>query len=250
MKTLCLFLLTLLCGCTVAFGEVIPFDTKIDFDQQVVESDGVWLVRFCSSSCTSADDDVLAKLSDLVKGIWSVATVSSTNEIADSYKIQKSPTYYIFSADKSKPLQYKGKTDPESLVQVMMDETIQMFQTRIGGRPSGTNGSSGGSSGGGSSNGKKKGASVVVEATEANYEEVVLNNPHVVLVAFTAPWVSHSVRFIMHHAYSINKINNNSHLLSTFIVRILQKIRTGMVQCRSTVGRRRCHTGQCRCHNE
>ena len=65
-----------------------------------------------------------------------------------------------------------------------MSVARQVAMDRLGGRKTGGGGSSGGGrSGGGSSDGKD-----VVQLTDSNFEETVINSEDMWLVEFFAPW--------------------------------------------------------------
>jgi protein disulfide-isomerase A6 len=135
-------------------------------------------------------------LGSVMKGIFHVAVVDLTTEtgqeIATSLPATGSlapNTIIILGNDKSTPVLYKGASDYKSLVENLVQVASTVFQERA-------QSVLGGGSSSKSSSGKKSkaGPSRVIQLTSANFEAKVLQNPEVVVVAFTAPWCGHCTR--------------------------------------------------------
>jgi protein disulfide-isomerase A6 len=195
-------------------------DSPTMFADQILHSDKVWMVLFykdgsfdsTSSSNDSTDALILdyEGLGEICRGICNLAAVPVSTEggknIADKYtkvlastsKIGVSyPSILIFTDNKEKPVLYSGKMDARALLQQILDSTVQTLNQRTTEHPrTYTRSSTGGGSGstgseGGNSNSRRnsnQGGSRVVPLTSDNFQEKVLNNPLVSLIAFVAPW--------------------------------------------------------------
>jgi protein disulfide-isomerase A6 len=170
--------------------EVIP--TVTDF-RELLADPGVWMVYFTDGNKVDKELEVnFSALGTVMKGIFHVAvvdlTTSTGQEISASMPTLAPNSIIILGNDKTNPVLYKGASDYKSLVENLVQVASTVFQERaqsvLGG---------GGSSK--SSNSKSKaGPSRVIQLTSANFEEQVLQNPEVVVVAFTAPWCGHCKR--------------------------------------------------------
>lgn len=209
-----LYVCSFLAACTntvlsVAAGAKTPwFENASDIEviskvtdfRDVLEDPGVWMVHFSDGSKTDKElEGNYAALGTVMKGIFHVAVVDLTTtagkEIAESMPSLVPNSIIILGDDKTKPVLYKGASDYKSLVEKLVQVAANVFQERatsvLGG--AGANSSSGSSSSS-SSNKRKGGPSRVVQLTSANFEEQVLKNHAVVVVAFTAPWCGHCKR--------------------------------------------------------
>ena len=173
--------------------------SKVTDFRDVLEDPGVWMVHF--SDGTGQDKQLeknYAALGTVMKGIFHVAVVDLTTpvgkEIGASMPTLVPNSIIILGDDKTKPVLYKGETDYKGLVEKLVQVAATVFQERATSVLSG--GQAGSSPNGSSGNGNKKkgGPSRVVELTGANFEKEVLQNPAVVVVAFTAPWCGHCTR--------------------------------------------------------
>eukprot|EP00548_Thalassiothrix_antarctica_P007218 CAMPEP_0194131032 /NCGR_PEP_ID=MMETSP0152-20130528/1882_1 /TAXON_ID=1049557 /ORGANISM="Thalassiothrix antarctica, Strain L6-D1" /LENGTH=457 /DNA_ID=CAMNT_0038825685 /DNA_START=27 /DNA_END=1400 /DNA_ORIENTATION=+ len=193
MINLCLFALTYLVVAKASLYDrdvhVQTFTEKEVFDQSVLQSDGVWFVQFCKNDNEKCQKSVpiFSKTAEITKGFFHLAMVDMESEggqaIANDYSTAKLPAHYIFSPE-SKPKKYTGDLDvSQKLLQALMDETVNIFQHRNGAQMNMNENKESSSS-----SSKSSVKDLVVDATESSYDEVVLNNPNVVLVAFVAPW--------------------------------------------------------------
>jgi protein disulfide-isomerase A6 len=174
--------------------------TEVTDFQALLEDPGVWMVHFYSGTVEDKQlEKNYAALGTVMKGIFHVAVVDLTTPVGQEIGASISPPFapnsiIILGDDKTKPVLYKGETDYKGLVEKLVQVAAAVFQDRatavLGGGQAGSspNGSSS------SSNKKKGGPSKVVQLTAANFEEQVLQNPAVVVVAFTAPWCGHCTR--------------------------------------------------------
>lgn len=175
------------------------------FDNTVVQSDALWLVQICNPQQDPCQvlSEHYSNLASLMKGVFRTAYIDVTTgeggEIANKFRmdVSKLPALYWFLDDKTKPEAVPRPVDGmESLTVLVMNkmaETIsaraqklgleinlqggtgqdqQKQQKKTGGRKK-----------------KSKGPSKVVHVTgEEEFENKVIMDPLVSMVAFTAPW--------------------------------------------------------------
>ncbi|CAL8096265.1 unnamed protein product [Calicophoron daubneyi] len=167
-----------------AFGLYDPSDDVIELTEknfdQVTSSSGVWLVEFYQPWCGHCKSlaPEWKKAATMLKGVVKVGAVNGNDQqsLHSRYSIRGVPTVYIFSKDKSQPTTYQGARQADSIVQAALQEVKKLVESRMGGR----------SSGGGDSSG-----SDVVQLTDANFDEIVLNSEEPWLVEYFAPWCGH-----------------------------------------------------------
>jgi protein disulfide-isomerase A6 len=173
-------------------------ESYADFTSTVLESDSIWMIQFYHSNSASAKQlvDVWKTLATMMKGLFAIGAVDlatdSGRRVAEQYKqgsidVTKAklhPAILILGDDKkTKPhskvslSSAKGK-EMETLVQALTNAASQTIQVRFGGPQTRATFDT----------------PPFVELTSENYEEMVLNNPAVVAVAFTAPWCGHCKR--------------------------------------------------------
>lgn len=196
-------------------ANVVIITKSSEFDQ-VLKSDGVWMVQFYAPWCGHCQKLApdYKKLGELYKGIVSIAAVDATStsgkRIASNYQVQGFPSLYIFANDKKKPTKYEGGRDMQSMVQALANAIVQTIQER---------GQGGGGGGGGdtsSSRGSEqtsRGPSKVVKLTAANFDETVLKNPLVSMVAFIAPWCGHCKKLLPEWEEAAQKLNGEGAFL-------------------------------------
>uniref|UniRef100_A0AC35UG00 Protein disulfide-isomerase n=1 Tax=Rhabditophanes sp. KR3021 TaxID=114890 RepID=A0AC35UG00_9BILA len=168
-------------------GDVVEL-TEANFEQQVIKSDAVWIVKFYSPNCghcVAMTEDFL-KAAKALKGLAKVGAVDMTQHrsVGGPYNIQGFPTIKIFGANKKKPLDFNGQRTAASFVESCIKEVSATAKARLGGKSSGSSGNNGKSGG---NNGKSE----VVDLTESNFDELVYNSDSAWLVAYTAPWCGH-----------------------------------------------------------
>ena len=159
-----------------AESNVVVLTKSSDFDK-VLKSDGIWMVQFFAPWCGHCQDFAprYEKLAQIFNGIVHIAAVDATTStgesIAATYNVQGFPTILIFGHDKTNPQTYQGSRDPTGMGQALISSIMEVVNARNKGHTP-----------------RNKGPSKVVDLTNANFDEKVLNNPQVSMIAFVAPW--------------------------------------------------------------
>ncbi|CAB3400897.1 unnamed protein product [Caenorhabditis bovis] len=162
--------------------------TASNFDSKVLKSDDIWIVEFYAPWCGHCKNLVpeYKKAATALKGIAKVGAVDMTQHqsVGSPYNVQGFPTLKIFGADKKKPVDFNGQRTAQAITDAIFAEAKKTVSARLGGK-------SGGSSSGGSGKRGGSGGNDVVELTDSNFEELVLNSKDMWLVEFFAPWCGH-----------------------------------------------------------
>ena len=164
------------------------FHKKSDFEQRVIQSNGIWMVQFYSPSCENCQQfsSTYNLMAGVTKGVFNLAAVDATvgvgQRIANAYGVKEFPSLYIFGNDKTKPKQYNGKRDLQEVITALTEETAILFSSRFRA-----------AAGGAEQQQKKNGSnkSHVLQLNNDNFEQQILTNPQVSMVAFVAPWCGH-----------------------------------------------------------
>lgn len=163
--------------------------TASNFRSKVLDSDELWLVEFYAPWCGHCKSlaPEWKKAATQLKGVANVGAVDMTvhQSVGGPYGIQGFPTIKIFGYNKNKPKDYNGARSSASIVEFAFKELRQMIKDRESG---GSSDNSDDSSSGGS------GENHVVELTDANFKELVLDSEEPWLVEFFAPWCGHCKR--------------------------------------------------------
>jgi len=101
--------------------------TDSNFEETVLKSKDMWLVEFYAPWCGHCKKlaPEWAKAASMLKGQIKVAKIDATSEqrMASKYNIQGYPTIKIFPpGDKTKPEDYSGPREAESIVQVALSK--------------------------------------------------------------------------------------------------------------------------------
>ncbi|XP_071505996.1 protein disulfide-isomerase A6 homolog [Diadema antillarum] len=162
--------------------------TASNFKTEVINSDDVWMVEFYAPWCghCKALAPEWRKAAAALKGIVKVGAVDMDihASVGSPYNVRGFPTIKVFGADKDSPSDYQGARTAAGIV----DEAMKAAKNLVNSRLSGSGFRSGGGSGG------SGGKSDVVELTDSNFEEKVLNSNDLWLVEFFAPWCGHCKR--------------------------------------------------------
>ncbi|KAJ8387929.1 hypothetical protein AAFF_G00148630 [Aldrovandia affinis] len=164
-----------------------------NFNREVVQSDSLWLIEFYAPWCghcqrLTAD---WKKVATALKGVVKVGAVDADQHksLGSQYGIRGFPTLKVFGVNKNKPEDYQGARSTQAIVDGAMNALRSLVKDRMSGKAGGSDQSrQSGSGGGGSGGGSKKD---VVELTDDNSDNLVLNGEEVWLVEFFAPWCGH-----------------------------------------------------------
>ena len=210
----CALLLISLFASALAFYEDEPhvkiFHKKSDFEQQVIQSNGIWMVQFYSPSCGNCQQfsPTYKLMAGVIKGVFNVAAVDATagvgKRIANAYGVNEFPSLYIFGNDKTKPKLYNGKRDLQEVISALTEETAILFSSRFRA-----------AAGGAEQQPKKKGAekSYVLKLNTNNFEQQIITNSQVSMVAFVAPWCGHCKMLLPEWEAAAEQLANEDVLL-------------------------------------
>jgi len=183
--------------------------TPDNFQKMVIESHFVWIVEFYAPWCGHCRALVpeYKKASNALKGIVRLGAVDADQHksLGAKYGVQGFPTIKIFGTNKNSPTDYRGARSADGIVSEAMSVARTVAMDRLSGKKTGgSGGSSGGGSGrsgGGSSDGKD-----VVELTDSNFEQLVVNSDDMWLVEFFAPWCGHCKNLAPHWASAATEL--------------------------------------------
>lgn len=192
LKLFSTFLGVLLISSTLALyspsDEVVMLNSA-NFKSKVLESNELWLVEFFAPWCGHCKNlaPEWSKAAKALKGVVKIGAVDMDQDgsIGQPYNIRGFPTIKIFGSNKNSPTDYQGARTAQSIVDTAMTQLKAMVNERLTGKSGGSG--SGSNSGSGSSGNSKD----VIELTDSNFEELVLNSDDVWLVEFFAPWCGH-----------------------------------------------------------
>ncbi|XP_072313078.1 protein disulfide-isomerase A6 [Eucyclogobius newberryi] len=166
--------------------------TPANFNREVLQSDGLWLVEFYAPWCGHCKSltPEWKKAATVLKGVVNVGAVDADQHksLGGQYGIRGFPTIKVFGANKNKPEEYQGGRTSQAIVDSAINALKTLVKDRLSGKAGGSSykqsGGGGGSSGGGS-------AQDVVELTDDNFDKLVLGGDDVWMVEFFAPWCGH-----------------------------------------------------------
>lgn len=176
---------------TMAHGLYSPKDdvtilNASNFKSKVLDSDELWLVEFYAPWCGHCKSlaPEWQKAAKALKGVVNVGAIdmdqSDAQSVGAPYGIKGFPTIKIFGKNKNSPKDYQGGRTAQAIVDEALNQLKSLVKERLNGKSS-----SGGSKSSGSS------SNDVIELTESNFEELVLNSDDMWLVEFFAPWCGH-----------------------------------------------------------
>lgn len=176
--------------------------TKDTFDSLVVNSDDLWLVEFYAPWCghckTLAPE--FDKAANALKGMVKLGAVDMTQEqsVGTPYDIKGFPTLKVFGNNKKKPTDFNGERTARAIIDQMVNEVKKMANERMSGPKASSSGSSGSSNShshshsSGSKHDDHATGEDVVELTNDNFKELVVDQDGVGwMIIFYAPWCGH-----------------------------------------------------------
>ena len=179
--------------------------TPNNFASKVMNSDDVWLVEFYAPWCGHCQSlaPEWSKAARALKGVVKVAAVDADahQSLGGQYGVRGFPTIKIFGANKNSPTDYQGGRTADAIVQGALNAVREVVQQRLNGGSSGRSGSSSGGS-----------QADVVELTDSNFDELVLNSKDIWLVEFFAPWCGHCKNLAPHWASAASELKGRVRL--------------------------------------
>ncbi|KAG6460363.1 protein disulfide-isomerase A6 homolog [Manduca sexta] len=165
--------------------------TPSNFDRLVTNSDEVWIVEFFAPWCGHCKNLVpeYKKAARALKGIVKVGAVDADNHksLSQKYGVTGFPTIKIFTGSKHTP--YQGQRTAEAFVDAALKAAKERAYDNLGKKPSG---------------GSDK--SDVIELTDSNFKELVLDSEDLWLVEFFAPWCGHCKNLEPHWAKAATEL--------------------------------------------
>ncbi|XP_076456870.1 protein disulfide-isomerase A6 homolog [Babylonia areolata] len=162
-----------------------------NFHSKVINGDELWIVEFYAPWCGHCQSltPEWKKAASALKGIIKVGAVNADEHsgLGSQYGVRGFPTIKFFGLDKFKPQDYQGQRTASGIVDFSISQAKSAASARLSGKKSSGGGSK--SSGGGS--GKAADPADMVELTDSNFEEEVLEHEGMVMVEFYAPWCGH-----------------------------------------------------------
>lgn len=149
-----------------------------EFDNNVPNGDEVWIVKFYVPWCEHCRNFVseYEKAAKALKGVVKVGAVNADEypELSNKYHVSGFPTVKIFGGNKNKPEDYKGGR----IAQELVDAALRVLRHKV------------------NTSLERKSRSIsgkehVIQLTDSNFEELVLNSNDTWLVEFFAPWCAH-----------------------------------------------------------
>lgn len=173
------------CTCLYSSTDDVVELTPNNFQRLVTNSDELWIVEFYAPWCGHCQQ--LApdwkKAASALKGVVKVGAVNADEHqsLGGQYGIRGFPTIKVFGLDKNKPTDYQGPRQASGIVDAALSAASSMAKQRLTGKK--------GSGGGGGS--KQADPDAVIELTDSNFNEMVLQSEDIWLVEFFAPWCGH-----------------------------------------------------------
>ncbi|GFS76046.1 protein disulfide-isomerase A6 [Nephila pilipes] len=173
------------------------------FPSRVLDSDEIWIVEFYAPWCGHCQALVseYSKMAAAVKGLVKVGAVNADQHqsLGQKYEIRGFPTIKIFGVNKNKPRDFSGQRTAQGMVDELFRELKNQVQAKLSGKKSD-------SSSGGSKSRKEGDPNDVIELTDSNFQETVLESNDMWLVEFYAPWCGHCQRLAPHWAEAATEL--------------------------------------------
>lgn len=166
------------------------------FQDTVESSPSIWMIHMYNTSVTPKQAEIISALAELLKGIFRVGAIDMTvcqdvQTIQAKYSLSSSSSSLVLLADEKRHRAVKVISTTDMNLQKLTDSILQvagqtiMERSRNLGMHTPPN------------NNKLDDDAInkiVMTVTDATFEKDVLQNPAVVMVAFTAPWCGHCKR--------------------------------------------------------
>lgn len=199
-----ILVLAAVCAVTTAFyssGDGVVDLTPSNFDKEVTNSDALWIVEFYAPWCGHCQQltPEWKKAAKALQGVVKVGAVNADEhkQLGGRFSIQGFPTIKIFGLNKNQPEDYQGGRTADAIVNTAISKATSMVKDRLKGK-SGSGGGGGGSHSSGGGGSKKSDPDAVIELTDSNFEDLVLNSEDFWLVEFFAPWCGHCKNLAPH----------------------------------------------------
>ncbi|CAH0724569.1 unnamed protein product, partial [Brenthis ino] len=165
--------------------------TPSNFERLVSNSDEVWIVEFFAPWCGHCKNLVpeYKKAARALKGIAKVGAVDADQykELSQKYGVSGFPTIKVFTGSKHTP--YQGQRTAEAFIDAALKAAKEKAYENLGKKPSGSSGKSD-----------------VIELTDSNFKELVLDSEDMWLVEFFAPWCGHCKNLEPHWAKAATEL--------------------------------------------
>ncbi|XP_053381773.1 protein disulfide-isomerase A6 homolog [Mercenaria mercenaria] len=191
------------CSCLYSSTDDVVELTPSNFHKLVMNGDELWLIEFYAPWCGHCQQ--LApdwkKAATALKGVVKVGAVNADEHqsLGGQYGIRGFPTIKVFGLDKSKPTDYQGARQASGIVDAALSAASSMVRQKLTGKKSSGGGGSGGS-------GKQADPDAVIELTDSNFQEKVIQSDDIWLVEFFAPWCGHCKNLAPHWAQAATEL--------------------------------------------
>merc|ERR1719400_662831 len=133
--------------------------TPSNFDKQVTNGEGVWIVEFYAPWCGHCKNLVpdYKKAAKALKGIVKVGAVNADEHrsLGGQFGVQGFPTIKVFGRDKKKPEDFRGNRNAQGIIDAGMAAAQKLVKEQLSGK-TGSGGGGGSSSNAGAGTGEGK----------------------------------------------------------------------------------------------
>lgn len=132
-----------------------------------------------------------------MQGVVKVGAVNADEHksLGGRFQVQGFPTIKIFGANKHKPEAYSGARTAAGLVDAALNAASQKVRGTLGGKKDS-----------GSKSSDSKSSKDVIELTDSNFDQLVLDSDDMWLVEFYAPWCGHCKNLAPHWAKAASEL--------------------------------------------